>query len=460
MFWGSVFFANPEKSFVILMCGYNNKLWVVSSLDSVRVQNYSNYRIIYIDDASADDTYETVVTYAKKHNMNDRITIIRNEVRRRKLANWYDAIHDLIEDDEIVVLLDADDRLAHVDVLNILNRVYTETDCWFAYSQYRNDPSFLAKQWGISELGSSAPISEEISNTLNYRDSIFIFMHLRTFYAWLFKQIRIADLISRTVEHYINNFFPASNDLAIMFPMVEMATKHIQFIPQVLYIRNLYPDNIGFKVDSSLQARGSVEIRSKRSYDALFKPVRSIYTWPKIDVLILAKSPDNLLQELVFYKENSPQLIRTISVIVPSWNSQQRAWWNCLQRSIRVPCYCYEKEDDLAFLIQDYIRLHRPEYLYITTQHGLLPDTIVDDIALLKKTKADGLLYCVCPGEAQVVVDGHFVYPYEKSYECATQTILLSLPVNIGFICYEDQIKMRFSQETTWLVPLSNYGAN
>ena len=72
--------------------------------------------------------------------------------------------------------------------------------------------------------------------------------HLRTFYAGLFKKIKLEDLLMD------GEFFPRCADLSTMFPMIEMAGYHIKFIPEVLYLYNdrnplsfqLHPYNSNF----------------------------------------------------------------------------------------------------------------------------------------------------------------------------------------------------------------------
>jgi len=123
----------------------------------------------------------------------------------------------------------------------------------FTYSQYITEPADEAQKWGFKEKGYCALASEEIIKNHSYRRAKFVYMHMRSFYAWIFKLIKLEDFIADSVKEYRGNFYPASNDLAVFFPIIEMAHKHILFIPDVIYIRNLYSDIVGFKVDASLQ---------------------------------------------------------------------------------------------------------------------------------------------------------------------------------------------------------------
>jgi hypothetical protein len=107
-------------------------------------------------------------------------------------------------------------------------------------------------------------------------------MHLRTFKGWIFKMIKLQDLLSDTVEGFVGDFFPASNDLAMYYPLVEMAHKKIHFIDNIIYTRNLYSNIVGFKVDRSVQLASAREIKRKKSYTTLQEPVyRNLHTIKK-----------------------------------------------------------------------------------------------------------------------------------------------------------------------------------
>ena len=263
----------PEKPIVVVICSYNNREWVANNLDSVFNQQYENYRVIYVDDGSNDGTGAFVENYKEQHGYTDKLLLIKNTCRKRKLANIYKALY-LCEDREIVIMLDGDDWLAHDTVFSTINEIYQTKDVWFTYGQYVNVPAAEAHKWGFDQMGYCAPVSEAVIQRHTYRRGRFVYMHMRSFYAWLFKQIKLEDLIAHTVTGYEGNFYPASNDLAMYFPIVEMAHTRTLFIPDVLYIRNLYSDLVGFKIDATLQQQSAMEIRyQKKPYPILKYPV-------------------------------------------------------------------------------------------------------------------------------------------------------------------------------------------
>ena len=55
-----------EHPLVVIIPSYNNAQWYKKNLDSVFNQRYSNYRIIYLDDASTDQTGYLVEKYIQE----------------------------------------------------------------------------------------------------------------------------------------------------------------------------------------------------------------------------------------------------------------------------------------------------------------------------------------------------------------------------------------------------------
>lgn len=223
--------VKESKPFVIIIPSYNNEVYVERNLISVLSQEYDNYRVIYIDDSSTDNTYEKVLTCIKEQDKMERVNLIRNETNRKALCNLYHAIHSC-RDEEIVILLDGDDWLSNNSVLKELNRYYNDPNVWLTYGQYITYPKY--------ELGiSREPIFKAHLKYGNLRkvgpfskSTDWFFSHLRTFYAGLFKKIKKEDLL------YNGEFFSSAWDFAILFPMVEMAREHAVYIPNVLYIYN------------------------------------------------------------------------------------------------------------------------------------------------------------------------------------------------------------------------------
>lgn len=259
-----------EQPIVVVICSYNNGKWSKNTLDSIFSQEYNNFRVIIVDDCSTDNNVEIIQTYIDEHNLASRITFIQNETRRRKLFNLYRVLYEC-NDDEIVFMVDGDDSIADPGVLAYINNMYKDENVWFTYGQYLNVPASQAIQWGHKEMGYCRAVPKHIQRRQEYRSYSFIYMHPRSFRAWLFKLVKLEDLIADNISGFEGDFYPASNDVAMYFPMVEMAHTHIRFIPEILYIRNLYSEIVGFKVDRHLQTASAQEIRKKNRYPVLFQ---------------------------------------------------------------------------------------------------------------------------------------------------------------------------------------------
>lgn len=213
-----------EKPFVFVVASFNNRWYVKKNIDSILRQNYQNYRVIYIDDASTDDTLEQVQSIIKHHPKGHKFTVIQNEITIGAMANHYHAIHRC-KNEEIVFILDGDDWLSSAESLNILNRYYKDPGVWMTWGSYIEASN---KKKGYF----SRPLSIRDLKEENFRNIPWQFSHARTFYAWLFKRIKKEDL-------QINGkFFPIACDLAEIYPMLEMAREKARYVSDTVYVYN------------------------------------------------------------------------------------------------------------------------------------------------------------------------------------------------------------------------------
>jgi glycosyltransferase involved in cell wall biosynthesis len=246
------------KKIAVIIPSYNNQQWYKRNLYSVIAQDYQNFHVTYVDDCSSDRTGEVVEKFISDTDSGNLIRLIRNPVRRGALHNLYDMIHNC-DDHEIVVLLDGDDWFAHNGVLKKINEIYGNPDCWMTYGQYLS--------WPDNMSGYSREIAADIIDSNSYRENEWCASHLRTFYAWLFKSIKIEDLISPD-----GTFYDMAWDQAIMFPMLEMSGHRAKFISEVLYIYNSGNPISDCKVDRQLQRTLERVIRLQKRYGRLDEP--------------------------------------------------------------------------------------------------------------------------------------------------------------------------------------------
>ena len=260
IFLPTAIFSTPtltqDKSFAIVVASYNNKNWYQKNLDSIFSQNYPNYRLIYVDDASEDGTATLVREYVIKKGQEDRTTIISNDTRLFAMANFYKAIW-LCSPEEIVVELDGDDWFANENVLAYLNEVYADPEVWVTYGQFQFYP--------CGSPGWSSQLPFHVIENNAYREHNWITTHLRTYYACLFHQIEKQDF------YLDGTFVETAGDLARLFPILEMAGWHSRFIPYVLYIYNIATGINDHIIQPIPQRLTGYKIREKKKYQPLEK---------------------------------------------------------------------------------------------------------------------------------------------------------------------------------------------
>lgn len=259
--------ASKEKLIVVVIPSYNNALWYENNLLSIFMQEYDNYRIIYIDDASTDGTADLVEAYVAAAGQAARVTLVRNAEHTGHLYNHIQAI-SMTEDEAIVVHLDGDDWLrldeeVRTDIFTMLNEIYEDPQVWLTYGSYYRYPQ--------GNPGTCAPFPLEVVQNSSYRDYPWVSSHLRTFYAWLFKQINPADfLYTGTDSEFQGKLWPAAADLSFMFPMLEMAHGRYKYIPDVIYTYNrANPLNLCIGDWRAVQQECAALVRAKERYEPL-----------------------------------------------------------------------------------------------------------------------------------------------------------------------------------------------
>lgn len=275
----------PEQPIVIVIPSYKNKQWYVKNLQSVLSQNYTNFYVIYTDDCSPDSTGDLVEAYLAEHDLEHKVHLIKNITRRGALHNLYTMIH-MCPDDAIVATLDGDDWFPDNNVLQRLNEVYSSGNIWLTYGQFKLHPS--------ETRGWASPMPDYIVESNTYRDFQHLPTHLRTFYAWLFKKIKLQDLL------YCGEFYPMSWDMAMMIPMIEMAGERHQFIPDIMYVYNDENSISDHHVSRQFQAHLAQIIKKKPRYKRLAnQPTKQPdINVLKADVIIFAQTPHKLAQLL------------------------------------------------------------------------------------------------------------------------------------------------------------------
>jgi len=370
--WPLLAEIREEKKFVFIIPSYNNSQFYRKNLSSVFMQNYKNYRVIYIDDCSPDGTADLVELYIKECGFEEKVILIANKRRQFTLANIYHAAH-MCHDDEILVFLDGDDFIAHRSVLTMLNKIYNNPDTWLTYGNHiRSDGG----------PGSCLPINESIITQNSYRDYAWVATHLRTSYAWLFKIIYLEDLL------FQGKFFPVACDLAFMYPMLEMSGGRFKFIQNILCIYNVDNALSHFNKNKKWQRLHAEIVYNKRRYTPLknkFKIGEYIEQSYPLGMIIIA---DDASQKLELFLKRTKFLknIRDIFVLIDSSDSRYKS---LLAHFPEIKVIEQSFENGLFNLEELKNNLHLPVYLLCSCDcEDLFLTDLEKTTRILKQTRA------------------------------------------------------------------------
>ncbi len=216
-----------ETHFKIVIQAYQCQRWIVDCLKSVRQQKYLNWQAILHVEPSQDCTWDRVASYLDGIQ-DDRFLVVRNTERLLRPANDFDAIQrSNAADEDVIVFLDGDDLLNGPYVLSYLARLYGNSSLWVTWGSYMNSHS---GERGLAAIPIPDSEGDEWKDKRAWRYS-----HLKTFRRFMLRGLKEEDLREKVTGAY----YPMAWDMAMMFPIVEMAGReHGRFISKILYIYN------------------------------------------------------------------------------------------------------------------------------------------------------------------------------------------------------------------------------
>ena len=243
-----------QSHFTFVIPAYNCASWVKANVESALGQDYDNFEVIYINDASTDNTEDELAAID-----NSRLKVVSNKENKKALHNIYHAVQEA-RDDTIVVLLDGDDWLPNNNVLSHLNEIYDD-NVWVTAGSYIEWPTgrLVRAPTLPSTLWEDNIRHIQISGHPN------LFSHLRTFRKTLFDKIKKEDLLDEDGKFYSCTF-----DRALMYPMVEMSgPDHYAAVPAILYVYNRQNPLSVDLVARPQQLKIEYTLRNKKPYERI-----------------------------------------------------------------------------------------------------------------------------------------------------------------------------------------------
>ena len=241
---------NKKYLFNIIVPVFNAERYIEKCLSSIIKQTYKYFQVKVIDDCSTDSSYELASEICTNYK---NFSISKNSRRLGSLNNIVKLLGlDINEPSKTIdILVDGDDYLYSGDVLNILFEKYVNTDCLITYGSHLSSKGVQGKKY-----------PRLIRNFNLYRKYFWYASHLRTFRHDLWLSVNPNDLIDKNGQ-----YFPVAWDLAIMFPMLEMAGNRQEFMKDLLYVYNDQNPISDHKIRRKEQILVAKEIRRKNRYN-------------------------------------------------------------------------------------------------------------------------------------------------------------------------------------------------
>jgi len=241
--------SKKDLLFNIIVPFFNAEKYIKKCLNSIQRQSYQRYQVLVVDDCSSDNSYEIAATICNK---NKNFKLFKNSRRIGALNNISNLLNKNIKEPSktIDLIIDGDDYLYSSDVLNFLKEKYIQSNCLITYGSH------------ISSKGVQGKKYPKLIRKLNlYRKYFWYASHLKTFRHDLWLSINNNDLLDQN-----GNYFTVAWDLAIMFPMLEMASHRQEFIKDILYVYNDANPISDHKIRRKEQIYAADQIRRKNRY--------------------------------------------------------------------------------------------------------------------------------------------------------------------------------------------------
>lgn len=241
----------------VIVCSYNCPDFLAQCLRSLEMQNFRAFDVYVVDDASTDPKQREVIEdYCQRNGWQ----ALFHQERLGQLYSMVDAIERAdCQDEDVICVLDGDDWLAREDSLEIVHDSYLRNDAWVTYGSIETFPPGGADQDFLSQ-----ELPPEVISQKTFRQFPWLYVHMHTFKAFLWKAVKNADLRDEDGDYY-----RVSGDQARFFPLLEMAGTHIYRIPETIYIYNMANPLNDHKVCPEEQARIRDRVRSQPPYPSL-----------------------------------------------------------------------------------------------------------------------------------------------------------------------------------------------
>jgi glycosyltransferase involved in cell wall biosynthesis len=232
---------------IVINCGLC-EAFIGTCIESVRMQRYTDWQAFVTVDRRGDRTYERAL---EARGGDSRVVVTRNRRRLFPMENVVRAIRRSNADpDDVIVILDGDDWFLTERALEIIAARYEDDDCWMTYGSWISNQATHPGRWPAYPDGA------------DFRAAPFLGTAVRTWRRWLFELIDDDDLRDRA-----GRYFRIAEDVACMFPMLEMSTtRHARHIAEPLILYNRFSHHDPKRRLKNEGLRNAADLRARRRY--------------------------------------------------------------------------------------------------------------------------------------------------------------------------------------------------
>ena len=279
--WGR-FKHSKQQSIAVITPFFNAKDYIIRCVESVAAQDYDNWNMYLVNDASTDLGMVELKKYVDSlpDHISDKIHIIINKENMGAPFNQINTIKQMVTDDDtIVMLLDGDDALVNdPNIFNFYNNLFADNKTDYAYgscwSEVDNIP--LVAQ----------PYPKAVRDAKAYRQHKFNwnmpYPHLRAF-----RKALINNIDESVFKDEKGNWFKAGGDNATFYNIIEQADPNkVVAVPEIFYLYNDKNPINDYKVNGELQNANAAKILGKAQKKTL-NPVKQ----PEIKLIKESEMP-------------------------------------------------------------------------------------------------------------------------------------------------------------------------
>jgi glycosyltransferase involved in cell wall biosynthesis len=249
--------TGTEQPIAVVSTFYNCAAYIGRFVKSIACQDYDNYTVYMVNDASTDNTSREIaaVLHELPKDIRSKFKLVDNQVNVGAVANQVSIFRSLADSDAIVMIVDGDDTLVNDNtIFSYYNSVYDGTtdftygSCW---SVVDNIPLI------------SQPYPDSVRQNRTYRQHhfnwILPYTHLRTFRAGLINSIPDSAFQDDTGQWY-----RAGGDGSTFYNLIEAADPdRVKCLQQVVYNYNDASPINDYKVNGEEQNRNARQIVSR-----------------------------------------------------------------------------------------------------------------------------------------------------------------------------------------------------